>query len=92
MRLIVSSADARTFTAIARVTLHGVRRPLDLAIATVREWKRRRQGRLDLRALRPYELRDLGLSAADVATEIDKPSGATGRSDTTLQPHTGNTT
>lgn len=50
-----------------------VRAALVDAWSLVREWRRRARSRTELAALDDRTLRDIGLSRADVWSEIDKP-------------------
>jgi uncharacterized protein YjiS (DUF1127 family) len=47
--------------------------PTSRLLATLREWRRRLAGRAALRQMSPRQLRDLGITAAEVARECAKP-------------------
>lgn len=64
-------------TSLPSVTLRrGIRRSLQRAASLVdiiRQWQKRASDRALLRGLNAYDLRDLGLTRADVLAEADKP-------------------
>jgi uncharacterized protein YjiS (DUF1127 family) len=56
-----------------QTSLHRLSGFLSAVRATLREWRRRRKGRLELARLDDRMLRDIGLTRVDAEYEINKP-------------------
>ena len=56
-----------------QASLHRLRDFLSAVRAALREWRRRKNGRLELARLKERMLRDIGLTRVDAEDEINKP-------------------
>ena len=57
----------------SQASLHRLRGFLSGVRAALREWRRRKNGRLELARLKERMLRDIGLTRVDAEDEINKP-------------------